>query len=391
MRLTTRLWTAFNRRTRWSEGHIFAFTPEQIGIVEGVRASVAVAVMLIAGLLLHIPDLAFGAVAAFWTCLCDPGGPDRSRLRVLAAFAVGGTLAISVAAYCAHWGIVAGGGTLFVLILLCGLTRSYRPTFGPMPTPIGLIAAIAVVVGVTTPRSAVGALELAGCFLLGCLWALMLCIFVWRTHPRAPARRALVAVFARLEDMTLNLQRLDAEAHADAEQWSELNGGHRRAVRLSIERGREIVARLVAGRARLGQSIDAASRVYAVLMALSHYRGGSQRPFDPLIERPLLERLRGLLHQAGHQSDKFAPNPEPLLGDGMSLLEEAGRHQGVVAQAIVVATNALVELARQWRQPEPQERPSETATGWPPPLRSPMRSAPVSICRFPIGERSRPS
>ena len=363
MQLTTRVLTAFNRQARWSEGHIFAFTPEQIGIVEGIRASVAVAIMLIADLQLHIPDLAFGAVAAFWTCLCDPGGPNRSRLKVLATYAIGATFTLSVAAYCAHWGILAGGVALFVLVLLCGLTRSYRPTFGPMPTPTGLIAAIAVVIGVTTPRSAVGALELGGGFLLGCVWAMVLCVFIWRTDHRAPARRALQAIFARLEDMALSLQQLDVDPHADAEQWSELNGDHRRAVRLSIERGRELVARLITGRARLGQSIDAAGRVYAVLMALSHYRAGSQHPFDAALESPLLEGLRRLLHEVGHQSDQLVPGPEPLLGEATSLLDDARKHQGVVAHATAVATDALVALARHWQEPEPKEHESEAAAG----------------------------
>ena len=361
MTLTTRILMAFDRPKRWSEGHIFAFTPEQIGIVEGIRACVAVAVMLIADLQLHMPDLAFGAVAAFWTCLCDPGGPNRSRIKVLATYAVGSTLTLSIAAYCAHWGIVAGGVALFMLVLLCGLTRSYRPTFGPMPTPTALIAAIAVVIGVTTPRSAVGALELAGGFLLGCVWAMVLCIFIWRTDPRAPARRALQAIFARLEDMVLSLQQLDVDTHADAEQWSELNGDHRRAVRLSIERGREVVARLVGGRARLGQSIDAAGRAYAALMALSHHRGRSPHPFDASVERPLLEGLRQLLQEAAHQSDQLVPNPEPLLGEGASLLDEAGKQQGLVAHAIAVATHALVALARHWQEPEPEEHASEAA------------------------------
>jgi uncharacterized membrane protein YccC len=364
MRLTTRILAAFNQWTRWSEGHIFAFTPEQIGIIEGIRASVAIAVMLAADLLLHIPDLAFGAVAAFWTCLCDPGGPDRPRLRTMASFGIGATLAMSIAAYCAHWGVVAGGITLFVLVLLCGLTRSYRPTFGPMPTPSALIVAIAVVVGVTSPRSAVDALELAGCFLLGALWAAALCIYVWPTHPRAPARRALVAIFARLEDMTLSLQRLDREAHGNTDVWAGFNGGYRRAVRLPIERGREIVARLVAGRTRFTQGIDAAGRVFAALMALGHYRAGSQ-PFDPSVERPLLDGLRRLLHQAVHQSDKLVPDPEILVTEGTALLGDARGRPGVVAHAVAIAAGTLVELARHWQEPEPTERAGDDAAGRP--------------------------
>jgi len=363
MRFTTRLLAAVNRRAWWSEGHIFAFTPEQIGIVEGIRASVAVAVMLGADIALNVPDLAFGAVAAFWTCLCDPGGPDRSRLRVLASFAVGATLAISTAAYCAHWGNLAAGFALFMLVLLCGLTRSYRPTFGPVPAPTGLIAAIAVVVGVTSPRSELGALQLAGSFLLGCLWAMVLCTYIWRTHPRAPARRALVAIFVRLDDMVLRLQQLDLQAGNNAEPWSEFSGGFRRAVRLSIERGRETVARLVAGRTRLTQSIDAAGRVFAALMALGHYRAGAPLAFDASTERPLLDKLRGLLQQAIQQSDKVVPDPEPLLTDANALLAEAGSRPGVPAHAVAVAAGALAELARHWQEPEPLETPSDAEAG----------------------------
>lgn len=365
MRLATRILAAFNRRTRWSQGHIFAFTPEQIGIVEGIRASFAIAVMLAADLILHVPDLAFGAAAAFWICLCDPGGPDRPRLRTMLGFGVGATLAMSVAAYCAHWGIVAGGIALFMLVLICGLTRSYRPTFGPVPTPSALIVAIAVVVGVTSPRTAAESLELGSCFLLGALWATALCVYLWPTDPRAPARRALVAIFARLEDMALSLQRLDGAAHDRVDQWAEFNGGHRRAVRLSIERGRESVARLIDGRTRLGQSIDTAGRVFAAMMALGHYRGESRQPFDPSLERPLLDGLGRLLHQAVHQSDKIVPEPEHLLTESTALLDDARNRPGVVARAVATAAGALVELARHWQEPEPENRVRDAIGGRP--------------------------
>lgn len=351
----TRLLSAFNRQTRWTEGHIFAVTAEQIGIVEGIRASFAVAVMLAAGIQLHVPDLAYGAVAAFWTCLCDPGGPARSRLKVLLTFVIGATLAISIAAYCAHWGRAAGGVALFALVLICGLTRSYRPTFGPMPAPVGLIAAIAVVVGVTSPRSAAGALELAGCFLAGSLWALVLCVYLWRTHPGAPARRALVAIFARLEDMTLSLQQLDLRTGDAGDQWSDFNIGHRRAVRFSIERGRETVARLAVGRMRFGKGVDAAGRVFAVLMAVGSYRAESPRPFDPSSERPLIEGLRGLLDEAVLQSEKSVPAPEKLAEEATALRHGAMERQGLVAHGVAIAAGALADLAQYWRDPGPEQ------------------------------------
>ncbi len=361
----SRLLAEIHRLARRTEGHIFAFTPEQIGIIEGLRASVAIAVMLGADLLFHMPTLAYGAVAAFWTCLCDPGGPERARLKTLVTYAIGTTLVIMLAAYCAHWGKTAGGLGLFVLVLICGLTRSYRPTFGPMPAPTGLIAAIAVVIGASSPRDLGGALGLGACFLLGCAWAILLCLYVWPTRPHAPARRALVAIFGRLDEMTKSLLELDLRCTGDVDPWTDYTIGHRRAVRFSIERGREIVARLPAGRPRFGQGIDAAGRVFAVLMALGHYRSGRPDPFDPEAERPLLEGLHQLLGQARRQSEKIVPDPEPTLAEGTALLNEAARRQGVVAHAVTVAAGALVELARHWREPEPEDHVADAAPGQP--------------------------
>ncbi|HEY1721270.1 MAG TPA: FUSC family protein [Magnetospirillaceae bacterium] len=363
MLLTTKFLSAFNRRTRWSEGHVFAFTAEQIGIVEGLRASLAIAVMLIADLQLHIPDLAYGAVAAFWTCLCDPGGPDRPRLKTLATFAVGATLAISISAYGAHWGPVAGGIVLFILVLLCGLARSYRPTFGPVPSQIGLIAAIAVVVGVSSPRDAASALELAGCFLLGAVWATLLCVYVWRTDPQLPARRALIAIFVRLHDMTIRLQQLDAEAEHGGAGWVDFDGGHRRAVRLAIERGREAAARLATGRPHFSHGIDFAGHIFSVLVALGHHRARAEHPFDASVERPLVDGLRRLLHQVVQQSEKVVPDSEILVAEGTALRDEALGHQGVVAHAVAAAAEEVVALAHHWDEPEPEETVSKTVAG----------------------------
>lgn len=359
MRLATKLLSVFGRQAWWSEGHIFAFTPEQIGIVEGLRASVAIAAMLFLDLAFHVPDLAFGAVAAFWTCLCDPGGSDSERRKAMAKFALGATLIIVLAAFFAHWGRFAGGVALFGLVLLCGLVRVYRPAFGPMPTPPALLAAIAVVIGVTTPRDAGGALHLGSCFLLGSGWAQILCITIWRTHPRAPARRALVAIFDRLEEMAASLAELDRQ---NAAQWTEFSNGHRRAVRFSIERGRETVSRLTSGRTRFNQSIDAAGRVFAALMALGHHRAARTEPFDRE-EAALLDGLRRVLQEAIAQSDKLAPQPRPLIAQTTGLLAETANSGSFAAHAIAFAAEALAGLAKHWQEPETAEPAADAPAG----------------------------
>jgi uncharacterized membrane protein YccC len=189
---------------------------------------------------------------------------------------------------------------------------------------------------------------------------LILCVYLWRTHPRSPARRALVSIFARLEDMTQSLQKLDREGERGPDRWAEFSVGHRRAVRFSIERGREIVSRLVAGRIRFNQGIDAAGRVFASLMALGHHRAAAEQPFDAA-EHTLLEGLRRLLEQAIDQSSKIAPASEPLMTDGAALIQTATKRSGLVANTVAFATEALVELARHWREAEPEEHPGQAA------------------------------
>jgi hypothetical protein len=122
---------------RWSEGHAFAITPEQIGFVEGLRAAAAIAAMLAGDLLLGCPDLSWSAFAAFWTCLCDPGGPARLRLRTMGGFALAGAFISVIMAIGAMAGTVAGGLALLVAVFLCGLTRTYHPAYGPTAAQAG--------------------------------------------------------------------------------------------------------------------------------------------------------------------------------------------------------------------------------------------------------------
>src|SRR5579859_6500254 len=63
-----------------------------LSIAEGVRAALAVAVIIAANERLDWPALREAALAALLTCLCDPGGPVRRRLPILFGFAVAGGL-----------------------------------------------------------------------------------------------------------------------------------------------------------------------------------------------------------------------------------------------------------------------------------------------------------
>ena len=62
--------------------------PARLSLAEGVRAALSVSVIIAASEYLELPALREAALAALWTCLCDPGGPVRRRVPVLLSFSV---------------------------------------------------------------------------------------------------------------------------------------------------------------------------------------------------------------------------------------------------------------------------------------------------------------
>ncbi|MDE1991205.1 MAG: FUSC family protein [Rhizobiaceae bacterium] len=359
MNLATKLVSLVSRRTLWAEGHVFAISPERIGVLEGIRASVAIGVMLAAAVIFGRPDFAFGAVAAFWNCLCDPLGSRGSRLRVMAFFSVLGAVVMMLASYCAHWGPVASFVALFVLVVLCGLTRSYNAGFGPAPAQAGLLASLAVIIGITSPREISGALTLAGYFLLGSLWTILLTIFVWPIQAKSTAERTLAAIFSRLEDMARFLQGLDKTGEPD--RWLTFDTIYRRGVRVSIERGRETTARMASGRERMGAGIDAAARIFATLIALGAYRRNLPHPFDPQSEKPLVDGIEEMLQSLARHPRQMGPQTQ-TVEQADALLRQVGGDGGLVARAAAYAAKGVVNFARIGKEAAPGTLPAKTTT-----------------------------
>src|SRR5579872_505916 len=63
-----------------------------ISLSEGLRAALSVAVIIAINERVQSAALGEAALAALWTCLCDPGGPIQRRLPVLLSFAAVGAL-----------------------------------------------------------------------------------------------------------------------------------------------------------------------------------------------------------------------------------------------------------------------------------------------------------
>ncbi len=330
-----------SRVARFLEFHSVALTPEQIGLVEGVRAAAAVALMVAIACWAHLPILGWAAFGAFWTCLADPGGSGRERLLAMGGFAVAGTVIAPLSATVAGLGSPFAAALLFVLVLVCFLSR----VWGPGAAQAGVLAAVVAVVAVSYPRSPLESLELGGVFLAGCAWALVLCLVLWRTHPHDPARRAVSAIYTRLEDMrfALTLPVREKALHARA-------AAHRRSVRNAIERAHGMLARPPgdAGHGYLAAGLDVAEQSFAALIAIDHYTHGGVPEADRQDYSRTMAALKQMLAELRHQSGCRRPDGRKLaaLAEWMAAGPEAGGR--FFSEVMLQSVAALHAAARQW-------------------------------------------
>lgn len=371
MTIIGKLVSLASRRTVRAEGHVFAITPERIGIAEGVHAALAMAPMLLAAAMLGQPAFAFGAVAAFWNCLCDPQGARSQRLRAMGVFTAMGVVVLPLASYVAHWGLTASIVCLFLLVFLCGLARSYKPALGPMPAQAGLIASLAVVIGIASPEPLAGALTHGAYFLIGSIWTMLFCLFLWPIPFPQSAGLTLAAIFGRLEDMAGFLASLDARPGMDVQGWAEFDTVYRRGVRMSIERGRALAAHDVRNSPDLGTGIDAAGKVFSALIAMGHARrtagatgdGTLGKDGDNVTAQAWLRDLRQLLQDVATQAQQGRAIPEAVIAPAQALLQQtaapAERHDPM-AGAMAFAARAISHLADD-RRPVPAAVPEPPA------------------------------
>lgn len=104
-----------------------AHNPRAPSVAEGVRAGLSVSVILAASEYFRLPLLREAALAALWTCLCDPGGPVRRRVPALLSFTVIGALTTGVRGVIRSHGpegCVAGGRAGVVRCLVRSCLRS---------------------------------------------------------------------------------------------------------------------------------------------------------------------------------------------------------------------------------------------------------------------------
>ncbi len=195
---------AIRQAARRLELRSYGLVPEHFSRVEGYRAGLAIAVPLAAAVTAGQAELGWAVFAAFWTCLCNPPGPDRLRRHILAIFVLCGTLISFAASWTASLtpgvDMVLGPFFVFLIVLVVGRIISNGL--------LGTLLAVVAVVAIGFPHGLGMALFQAAAYFLGAAWAYVLINHLWRIDPLTPLHRATDAAIFRLLDMTEDLSAL---------------------------------------------------------------------------------------------------------------------------------------------------------------------------------------
>jgi uncharacterized membrane protein YccC len=311
-----------------------------VSIAEGVRAALSVAVIIGISDWLDQPLLLAAALGSLLTCMCDVGGPIRRRVPVLLSFAIVG------AALTAVMGLARAGG--FWVALPVGVVGLFclqmARIYGQAGLQMGGLLSAVLVLGLDHPLTLREAGVLGGLFLAGGLWAVLLTMVIWRTHPFLPARRAVGEAYRQLAEMVADLRALIASETTDDAAWERHARGHRASVRDAIEAARnetlDAVRAMGASNHRSAQSLirlEAVDQIFGAMIALSEHleqnvaaRAGCDR---------VLRRMRPLLIVLGAVVvDDFA-KIEPLrrsldnLAADIALLAEASPERAILEMA----------------------------------------------------------
>eukprot|EP01037_Dinobryon_pediforme_P013714 gene13714-13831_t len=317
-----------------------AFDIRAISLIEGTRAALSTAAIVVASAYLHVPGLVEAALAALFTCLCDIGGPLRRRLPALLAFAGLGAVVVACG------GLVRGVGPwaalpFGVVVIFCS---SFARVYGPQAQQVGMFLSVTAVLSLDHAIGDAGvALTLAAMFAAGGAWATILTMLLWRVRPFQPVRRKLADVFAALALLSRDLHGLLGRGDIGGEAWELHARAHRSTVRAAIEAARTAILDTVRGRGpmseRASQSllrIETADQLFGALIALSDLLETADAG-ERAAAAHMIRRLRPLFAVFGHEMladrieahEQIARSIRAMLRD-IEILPEGNRLRDMV-------------------------------------------------------------
>jgi len=274
-----------------------SFNLRALSLAEGLRAALAVAVIIAINEYVHWQPLGEASLAALLTCLCDPGGQIRRRVPVLAGFVLAGGLITAGAGLARDAGIAVA--------LPVGLLGLFGATFlriyGQSAQQVGALLSVVLVLALDRGLPEARAAAQVAAFVGGGLWATLLTMVVWRVYPYLPARRAVAEVYYLLSSAAEDLRALLLSGRTDEAAWTAHAQQHWRAARTAIETARTTVLETLrvrggpGDRARQGLiRLEASDQIFGTLIALGDALEHGE-PRQRVVAQRLLRRLRPLL------------------------------------------------------------------------------------------------
>ncbi|MDE2238767.1 MAG: FUSC family protein [Rhodospirillales bacterium] len=261
-----------------------------LSLSEGLRAFCAVALPLLLGQILDVPQLGLAALGALLTCYADPGGPAARRAPAVIAFAL-----IGGAVYGGFgWLSAQSVGLAAALAAFVIFSTSFARIFGQSAMQVGNLVSVTTVLALGSPDPHMLQAALRGAnFWAGAAWAAFLTLIIWQTHPYAASRRALAEAARRLSQFSQDLAVFAAKAGAEA-TFSDHALEFRGTVREAIETARSVAYEtfrrrgLVSPRgAQLSLRLESFERIFGGLIALSE-----QLESDPAARGACVKPLR---------------------------------------------------------------------------------------------------
>ncbi|WP_415492167.1 FUSC family protein [Acetobacter sp.] len=343
--------------THWLGVRAISVAPEQIALREGLRAGVSVGSVMLVAWYLHAPLMAWAAFAAFWTCLVDPGGLPRVRLGTQIKFGLSGTVITGLLSTASGLGTLCVVPALGACVFVCGLQRMR----GAIATQISVLAAIVAVVAVCYPQSPMGGLHLAGMFLSGSVWAMLVCTFAWPVDPYAPQKQACAAIFREQAHMAGRLRSfLLARRPLNSQTRYAAVSAYRRDIRNRIEQARAKIEILSGGlsssraRASLLPAVEAADRIFVAVMGFEH----AVLSGTPSAGAPRAIRLvTATLNRIAREIARTDPRPEKLDRPIDVLRAISGGQADIFAKGARLCADAVADLQTAWRD-TPLDRPA---------------------------------
>lgn len=240
--------------------------------LDALQAAAISAAPVILAVLVHEPRLGWTAIAAFWACFGDPGGPLRQRAgSMLALGLIGGLFCFLASASAGHLWL------LLPLTFLCCTFGGLLRVLGPAAAIVGTLLSAGFVVAAELPAPTLAdSLSYTLFFLAGAVWAILMTALVWRRRPWKDATHAVAHCYRGLADFADALARMYSglTPAAGPQAWTAVTKPQRSAQRAALEaargRIREVQDTRPSRRARANQLtylLDSAEDSFIALVA----------------------------------------------------------------------------------------------------------------------------